>query len=136
MSKMKIDTHEIEFDDDLMNLFKTNVDGFQKTVETISKILIDSDREERISSHKIDCDKEISLHKVDSDKEISFHQIESDERMKKTAKCHSTFNNLVDCGMEFLSDFTKGYRSSSEYLDNRTDDEVEKDINENYKFVN
>ena len=125
MSKMKIDAHEIEFDDDLMNLFKTNNDGFQKTIETISKVLIDSDREERISSHKIDCDKEVSLHKVDCDKEI-----------KKYSKCHSTFNNLVDCGMEFLSDFTKGYRSSSEYLDNRTDDEVEKDINENYKFVN
>ena len=122
MSKMKIDAHEIEFDDNLMNLFKTNNDGFQKTIETISKVLIDSDREERISSHKIDCDKEVSLHKVDCDKEIK--------------KYHSTFNNLVDCGMEFLSDFTKGYRSSSEYLDNRTDDEVEKDINENYKFVN
>ncbi len=135
MSKMKIDTHEIEFDDDLMSLFKTNVDGFQKTVETISKILIDSDREERISSHKIDCDKEISLHKVDCEKEISFHQIESDERMKKTTKCHSTFGKIVDSTMTFLSDFNKNYDSSSEYLDNRTDDEVEKDINENYKFV-
>lgn len=111
---MKIDAHEIEFDDDLMNLFKTNVDGFQKTVETLVKVVVE-----------IDKDKEISLHKVNCDKEI-----------KKYYKCHTTFNNLVDCGMEFLSDFTKGYRSSSEYLDNRTDDEVEKDINENYKFVN
>ena len=135
MSKMKIDAHEIEFDDDLMNLFKTNNDGFQKTIETLVKVMAEIDKDKEISLHKVNSDKEISLHKVDCDKEISFHQIESDERMKKTAKCHSTFDKIVDSTMTFLSDFDKDYDSSTEYLDNRSDDEVEKDINKNYKFV-
>jgi len=96
-----------------MNLFKTNINGFQETIKTLVKVVAEVDKDKEIFLHKVDCDKEV----------------------KKYYKCHSTFNNLVDCGMEFLSDFTKGYRSSSEYLNNRSDEEFEKDINENYKFV-
>jgi len=100
-----------------MNLFKTNINGFQETIKTISKVIIDSDREERIT---------ISNYKTDAEKEVSFHRIESDERLKKNAKCHSTFGKIVNSAMTFLSDFNKDYDSSSDYIDERTDDEFKK----------